>query len=268
MARAMTEHGADDELATRLDLALHERLDNDLSVNVAALAAGGRRRARRIRSQRLGAAAGVLAVLIAVPVGWQLATASRPNSTQSAALLPEQKARAADEVPDSVGFAASELPPGSTLTGAGAGASSGSVDPELVAGLDCVGPTGTAAAAPGATDNAQQRQWRWSGATDVSLTVTRWASTDAAADALTTLADNTGTCTWTDPVETQSDTIAGSNQTWAGNSTVDGRSQVHVIVRVDEMVAGLQVTGSDAESATELADSLATLEVEKLKAAD
>ena len=49
MARAMTEHGADDELATRLDLALHERLDNDLSVNVAALAAGGRRRARRLR---------------------------------------------------------------------------------------------------------------------------------------------------------------------------------------------------------------------------
>jgi hypothetical protein len=264
----MTEHGADDELATRLDLALHERLDGDGSVNVAALAAGGRRRARRIRSQRLGAAAGVLAVVIAVPVGWQLATAPRPNSTQSAALLPEQHKRAADAVPDVAGFTASELPPGSTLTGAGAGASSGSVDPELVAGLDCVGPTGTAAARPGATDNAQQRQWRWSGATDVSLTVTRWASTDAAADALTTLANGTGTCTWNDPVEVQSYAVSGSDQTWAGSTTLDGRAQVHVIVRVAETVAGLQVTGSDVESATELADSLATLEVEKLRTAD
>jgi len=266
MARAMTEQGADGELAARLDLALHERLD-DTSVNTAALAAGSRRRARRVRSQRLGVAAAALAVVIAVPVGWQLATAPRPTGLQNAALLPEQIDRAAAEVPASVGFTASELPPGASLTGAGAGASSGSVDPELVAGLDCAGPTGSAAASPGATDNAQQRQWRWSGPTDVALTVTRWASTDAAADAVTSLTGNTSTCTWNDPVQVEPNAVAGSNQTWSGSSTAGGRAQVHVIVRVDEMVAGLQVTGADPEAVSELADSLATLEVDKLRQA-
>ncbi|GAB3241414.1 hypothetical protein [Kineosporia babensis] len=262
----MTEQGADDELAARLDVALHERL-HESSVDVGALAAGSRRRSRRLRSQRLGAAVGALAVLIAVPVGWQLATVEKsPTGDLGAVLLPKQEQRAAAEVPDSVGFTESELPPGSTLTGAAAGASSGSVDPELIDGLSCAGPTGTAE--PGVTDNAQQREWRWSGETEVSLTVTRWASTDAASDAITTLATNTSGCTWNDPVEELSHEVSGSQQTWASTSAADGRSVVRMLVRVDELVAGVQIAGDDAEAAAELADSLATLEVEKLRQVD
>ncbi|MBT0771341.1 hypothetical protein KIH74_20555 [Kineosporia sp. J2-2] len=265
----MTEHGADDELAARLDVALHERLD-DTTVDVAALAAGGRRRARHVRTQRLGAAVGALAVLIAVPVGWQLASADRPTDVQSAALLPRQQEQAAEGVPESVGFTAGELPAGSTLSGAAAGASSGSVDPALVAGLNCAssGPSGTAAAQPGSTDNAQQREWRWSGSSDVALTVTRWASTDAAADALTTLAGDTGNCTWNDPVDILRTEVEGSQQTWAAASTTDGRSVVRVVVRVDELVAGVQVVGTDQEDATELAETLAAAEVQKLEQVD
>lgn len=261
----MAEQGADDELAARLDVALQERL-GESSVDVKALAAGSRRRARRVRSQRVGALTGALALLIAVPVGWQLATAERPTDMQGAVLLPKQEHRAADEVPESVGFTESELPPGSTLTGAGAGASSGSVDPELVDGLNCAGPTG--AAKPGATDNAQQREWRWSGDAEVSLTVTRWGSTDAAADALTTLSNGTGGCSWKEPVEPAAQEISGSDQTWASTSTSDGHSVARVLVRVDELVAGVQVADQDPETAAELAGSLATTEVQKLRELD
>ncbi|GLY14013.1 hypothetical protein LWF15_03060 [Kineosporia rhizophila] len=261
----MTEQGADAELAARLDVALHERL-SESSVDVAALAAGSRRRSRRVRSQRLGAAVGALAVLVAVPVGWQLATAEQSTDSVSAVLLPKHEQRAAAEVPESLGFSASELPPGVSLTGAAAGASSGSVDPELVDGLSCAGPTGTAQ--PGVTDNAQQREWRWSGDTEVSLTVTRWPSTDAAADALTGLTTGIGGCSWNQPVEVLPHEVTGSEQTWAGSSTADGRAVVRMLVRVNELVAGVQVAGSDEETAAELADSLATIEVEKLTALD
>jgi len=262
----MTEKGADDELASRLDVALHDRLD-DTSVDVGALAAGGRRRARRLRSQRLGAAAAALAVLIAVPAGWQLATAQRPTDMQGAVLLPKQEDRAADEVPDSVAFSLSELPPDSTLTGAAAGASSGSVDPKLVAGLNCVGASGSAATDPDAADNAQQREWRWSSSTnDISLIVTRWADTGAATSALTALATDTSTCTWNDPVEVIAYDVLGADQTWVGSTTSNGESVVRMIVRVNELIAGVQVSGTDEEALTELADSLATSEVDKLRA--
>ncbi|WP_285593129.1 hypothetical protein [Kineosporia sp. NBRC 101731] len=259
----MTEQGADDELAARLDVALHERLDGT-TVNVAALAAGSRRRARLVRTRRTAALAGVLAVVVAVPVGWQLATAQRPTAVQGAALMPQQEH--AKVVPDSVGFTESELPSGARLSGAAASASSGSVDPELVAGLNCAGPSGAAATAPGATDNAQQREWRWTTSnTDVSLTVTRWASVDAAADALTTLANDTGNCTWNDPVEVLNHEVAGSQQTWAAAATSDGQSVVRTVVRVDELVAGIQVSGDDLEDTTELARSLAAAEAGKLQ---
>lgn len=262
----MTEHGAEDELAARLDVALHERLD-ETSVDVGALAAGSRRRARRVRAQRRAAVAGLLAVVIAVPVGWELATAQRPTDIQGAVLLPKQEDRAADPVPDSVAFDLSELPPDSTLTGAAAGASSGSVDPALVAGLNCVGPSGEAATDTAAADNAQQRVWRWSGGTsDISLTVTRWADTAAAADALTGLAANTSGCTWNEPVSATPYEVLDADQTWLGISTANGESVVRMVVRVDELIAGVQVTGTDEEALTELADSLATSEVEKLRA--
>ncbi|GAB6899933.1 hypothetical protein [Kineosporia succinea] len=258
----MTEQGVDDELAARLDVALHERL-GATNVDVAALAAGSRRRSRRVRTQRIGAAVGALAVLIAVPAGWQLATAERPASLQAAALLPKQ--HDAEPVPEAAGFSEADLPEGSSLSGAAAGASSGSVDPELVSGLNCAGPTGAAAATPGSTDNAQQREWRWTGEkNDVSLIVTRWASTDAAADALTSLANDTSTCTWSDPVEVLPLEVAGSQQTWAAGATTDGQAVVRTVVRVRELVAGVQVSGDDLEETTELARELAESEIGKL----
>jgi hypothetical protein len=82
----MVHNDSDEELAARLDSAL--RTDLGLtSVDVGALLEGSRRRARRVRSQRIAAIAAAAALVVAVPVSYELI---RPEGqvVQPAAMLP------------------------------------------------------------------------------------------------------------------------------------------------------------------------------------
>jgi hypothetical protein len=83
----MVHDDSDEELAARLDSALQADLGST-RVDVAALLDGSRRRARRVRSQRFAAMAAVAALVVAVPVSYEVIRPERNRTVQPAAMLP------------------------------------------------------------------------------------------------------------------------------------------------------------------------------------
>jgi hypothetical protein len=83
----MVHNDSDEELAARLDSALRSGL-GATSVDVGALLDGSRRRARRVRSQRIAAIAAAGALVVAVPVSYEVIRPERNQVVQPAAMLP------------------------------------------------------------------------------------------------------------------------------------------------------------------------------------
>jgi hypothetical protein len=83
----MVDDDSDEMLGARLDSALRTRLDLD-QVDVGTLLQGSRRRARRVRTQRIAAVAAASVLVVALPVGYEVLNPAGRGSAPPAALLP------------------------------------------------------------------------------------------------------------------------------------------------------------------------------------
>jgi hypothetical protein len=93
----MVHDDPDDELAARLDSALRTGLGST-SVDVVALLDGSRRRARRVRSQRLAAVVAAAVLVVAVPLSYEVIRPDPNGVVQPAALMPSSSLT---QLPDS-----------------------------------------------------------------------------------------------------------------------------------------------------------------------
>lgn len=222
----MVDNGSDEQLGVLLDSALRGGL-RDGQVDVGALTQGSRQRARQIRHRRVAAVSGIAALVVAVPVGYQVISDHPNGSTHAdtAALIPSGAAR----LP--AAFTAAELPAGMTLA-----STSKTVDGP-VPGLSCDWPR-----APKA---GQRWVWKGSNGATVTLTVTRWAS---AAPVLNDVVKGAA-CQWSEPpVNEARGTIDGSDYWAAGVGT-----SLRALLRSGNSIAGIQVTGLSSTTLAELA---------------
>jgi hypothetical protein len=298
-ARSSDYSDSEEVLGARLDSALRANLGSN-GVNVAALLDGSRSRARRVRAQRIAAMAAAGALVVAVPVSYELIrpepnsvvqpAAMLPSSSRPAAVLPtshpavtqtrsptptvprpsrpflakskptrttEASSKPAEftvyAIPDSLAFTADELPAGLTVNYDGAGA-----NVPTVLGQSC-DPSNPKAAKP-----ITGRQWTWvddSGkmtATTVDLTVTGWHS-GTGKRAFDELVSDTGYCHWSDPQTKVDFHPATCDQSWAGTSTFASLHHGKAVVRLGDVIAGIQVQeASGIQEAAKVANALAT----------
>jgi hypothetical protein len=252
----MVHNDSDEELAARLDSALRAGLSVN-HVDVAALLAGSRRRARRLRSQRVIAMAAAAAMLVAVPVGYEVI---RPNPTglaQPAALLPSalptlrpstlRPTASAPPTPLVVDLPPNPVPRKSRLTSTpetslkvtgsavypipdSLAFTAAELPADLKLDLDVAGakqPTvsgqGCDPGNPKAARPITGRQWSWvdsSGkmtSTTVNLVVTGW-KTGVGRQAFDELVADTGHCVWVDRQTKVDFSSAQSDQSWSGTS--------------------------------------------------
>jgi hypothetical protein len=252
----MVPDSSDDQLSTWLGSALRADLASD-QVDVDALLTGSRRRARRLRSQRIGAAAVAAVLLVGVPAGLEV---FRPGDEvgPSAAMLPSSAGRVSghSRIPSSLAFTRAELPAG--LAPVAESRSAGSLAQlPVVAGQDCSASTGAPLVG---------RKWSWSSAeapgASVELVVTGWAPGSATA-ALTGLDGSGGACRWLEPQTAHAFTADHSDQSWSGRSASGSRA----VVRVGDWIAGVEVADpADPASALPLAQKLARAEASRLAA--
>jgi hypothetical protein len=258
---------SDERLGALLDAALPSRLGVD-QVDARALLRGSRRRARQIRTQRIAALSAAAVLVVAVPVGYEVISPSSATSVQSGstALLPSRSASRGALGPDrtisdALAFTAEELPRGLTLYWASA-PSTGS--PTTVNGQNCQ------LTEPAGRRPISGRQWLWSTNTGklndlgVTLTVTRWAS-GTGAQALAELAADTGSCRWSNPQVERSFGAAHTDGTWASTSSGGGLNYARSIIRVGDLIAGVEVQDPNGVAAAAvLADHLARIEAGRL----
>jgi hypothetical protein len=246
-----------DPLESRLSEALRSGLA-DTPVDAAALVVGAQRRVRRVRQRRAAGIAAAVALVLAVPVGYEVVHPSSSKYGTPAALLPARSPSPVATLPDSLAFPAAQLPAGLTLD-----LSLVSDRVPVVAGQQC----GTGAGPRPRTG----RQWSWShggadaAAMSVNLTVTRWADASAAFAAL--VAD-TGVCRWVDRPAPASFTARGASSSWAATSDFSTLHYGRAVVRVGDLVAGVEVqspAGSAQARAT--AENLVSSIVPRLKRA-
>jgi hypothetical protein len=86
---------SDETLGARLDSALRSGLDLG-QVDVATLVEGSRHRARQVRTRRIAAAVASAALVLAVPVGYEVVNPGGQTSSQPAAMLPSGSRSPAD----------------------------------------------------------------------------------------------------------------------------------------------------------------------------
>jgi hypothetical protein len=281
----VVDNDSDEQLGALLESTLRTHLGTD-QVDARALIRGSRRRAKRVRSQRIAALTTAAVLVVAVPVGYEVISPDPHGVAQPAAMLPSNQAALtpggahptqrstspqspsgsagadpARAIPDSLAFGAAELPSGLTLYWA-SGPSAGS---PTVNGQDCQ------AADASSSRPITGRQWLWSTnsgkLTDlgVTLTVTSWAP-GSGSRALADLIHNTGACRWSDPQQVRAFTASDSDQSWASTSS---RGQLHYarsVIRVGDVIAGIEVQHPDGtKAAAVLADHLARIEAKQLQ---
>jgi hypothetical protein len=260
----VADNDSDEQLGALLDSALRTHQPSD-HVDVAALAAGSRRRARQIRSRRTGLIGAAAALLVAVPVGYQVLAPNPHGSagSESAALLPSG---AAHGIPNSMALSPAELPKGLTLTSQGA----------LPAGSAPASGLACRSKAIAGSQPLSGRQWRWGSSADgtaVTLTISRWAGgTGKKVFADLAAGIGQGRCHWADPQVLRHDAaIAATDDTWASKSDQTdqpdqrGVGRAHTLIRVADLIAAVDVRDlAGAEAAAEVADRLAATEAKHL----
>jgi hypothetical protein len=255
----------DDELAHRLDGALRSGLAGG-PVDAQALLAGSHRRATRVRQRRLAGVGAAVALVLAVPVGYEVMHPGASDTAPPAALLPSSPATTAGStgrptgprpspvaIPGSLSLTAAELPAG--------------LKPELdlkganvatVPGQQC-----QSLAAAGLRPVAG-RQWTWtdgSGRTTaltVSLIVTRWAP-GTGTTAFDDLAADTGYCRWSDPQALRPFAPSGVDDAWAATSSFSTLRYGRAAIRIGDLIAAVEVQHpGGVKVAAELAEQLVT----------
>ena len=289
----MVDDDSDEMLGARLDSALRSGLAL-AEVDVESLVVGSRRRARRVRSRRIAGAVTTTALVVGVPVGYEVVHPGAAGTAPPAALLPSHpgvtdlirptarpnpviapsavppteadtsltyssKGQAAPTaIPELFAFTAAELPPGLTLQRRSAADGGLLVDGQICSGPERPRP-------------AVGRQWIWStdpGQADdlsVSLTVTAWAAGQAAT-AFATVVEPTGNCTWKDPQTPRVLPEMAAERSWASTSDVKGEHYARAVVQVGDGIVGVQVRHpKTVAAATEIADRLAKVQVSRLQ---
>jgi hypothetical protein len=296
----MVNDDSDESLGTRLDSALRAGLDSD-QVDVATLLQGTRRRAKRVRTRRTAAVTAVAALVLAVPVGYELLNPQPGATAPPAMILPSSSGSAgartlAPTARPNPTAAASAVPPsgpvtpaldlavtGSTVTGNVASLPftatelPAGLDPTprltlntgevLVAGQDCGRASSTAVPDPRPVAGWQ---WLWSpgpkadAGRRISLTVTGWAAGDAAIAVKNTIA-GTGHCRWESPQKPYPLTGFPSEESWASTSSDAGHYSARAIVRIGDGIAGIEVQDPDGTAAAaKIANRLAAIEAARL----
>lgn len=299
----MLDDDSDDRLGSRLDSALHTVLDVD-RVDIQTLVQGSRRRARRIRTQRIAAMTVTAGLVLGVPVGYEVINPGAGGDATTAVMLPSAPARTRAGGPiDRSNPAPTAVPSAVVPSATGSAAPSNGVPPtvpdpitvaptsipdgfafapaDLPAGLvrDPASRKATAALVDGQNCDpssqgprpAVSRQWVWAddqGQGDelsVSLTVSGWEPAEAAT-AFTAAVDETGYCRWEEPQQSRIRLGVSADQVWASTSELDGQHFARVVVRVGAEIAGIQVRHPKGSgAATKLADRLAQIEVSRLR---
>jgi hypothetical protein len=263
----------DEVLGARLYSALRPG-PADQPVDVQALLEGSHRRVRQVRHRRMAAVVAAGALVLAVPVGYEVTHPGASNIPQPAALIPSGTASGpvggarsspvrsppGRTIPDSLAVTAAQLPPGLVpeldLT---------SVNLPTVAGQQCQSQDAVSARP------LAGRQWTWTDGTGrttaltVSLTVTRWPA-GAGRQAFADLVEDRGFCRWTDPQTIRPFPMA-ADDSWASTSTVATLRYARSVVRDGDVIAGVEVQDSaGTRAAAALADGLATDVSQRLKA--
>lgn len=252
------QHGS--PLERRLRAALHEGLDGD-PVPTAALVAGARTGAARIRRRRRAVAAGVTAlVVVAVPAGLNVLdrgagpgpthVASPPPSTETSPApspsgLPTElvSLAAPDAFPDDARLQPGDFDrPLELLLDLGDYA-----DVPVVSGQEC-------AAGPGGRPSAG-RVWSWaeerSNALDqlqVHLTLTGWAGGGGSA-ALADVVGDAGRCRWSDPVSEVDVAELPGDGRWAGQSRDTRPPRGYAVVQLGDVLVAVTVHHPDGAAA-------------------
>jgi hypothetical protein len=254
----MVHDDSDEELAARLDSALQADLGS-ARVDVAALLDGSRRRARRVRSQRFAAITAVAALVVAVPVSYEVIRPERNRTVQPVEMLPSSSLTAMPwsnrPTPDPTRTpeATASLPstpapndskltskPRVTLKTAGSAIyripdsvafTAAELPDGLTLTLDVAGAKQPTVAGqvcdpgnPKAVRPITGRQWSWvdSSGSMTSTTVNLIVTgwkTGTGTEAFRELVANTGYCQWLDPQTVVDFSTPASDQTWSGTST-------------------------------------------------
>lgn len=247
-----------DPLEKRLSEALQSGL-SDSPVDTPGLLDGTHRRVRRVRQRRVAGIAAAVALVLAVPVGYEVAHPESSEYGTPAAMLPSQSSPSPiATLPDSLAFSASELPPGVRLD-----LSLVSDRVPAVSGQQCSAGAGLRP--------KTGHQWSWSNggsdatAVTVNLIVTRWSDASAA---FTELATDTGLCRWVDPPTRHAFSAAGAASSWAGTSDFSSLHYGRAVVRVGNLLAGVEVQSpAGTEAALNTAERLVTSLTPRLRKA-
>ncbi|HST83295.1 MAG TPA: hypothetical protein VLL08_16280 [Kineosporiaceae bacterium] len=280
---------SDEMLGERLDSALRAGLGHH-RVDVESLLHGSQRRAKRVRTQRIAAVVAAAALVVAVPVGYEVVnpgpgavappavlipSSSRPAATHDGrptarpdpAAVPSAVPPSAEDgqspIPDAFAFTAAELPPGLEVN-----SGSQQVNLPLVEGLPCAGPQNRPTPAAG-------RRWLWSAAPgtadelSVSLTVTGWATGKASA-AFADTVKAARSCPDGDSIDLSSPAVVvpggPEGQVWAATSEAGGRHYSRALVQIGDKIVGVQVQHpKSVAAATELANKLVGLQIVRLR---
>jgi hypothetical protein len=293
----MVDDDSDEMLGARLDSALRTRLDLD-QVDVGTLLQGSRRRARRVRTQRIAAVAAASVLVVALPVGYEVINPAGRGSAPPAALLPSSSRPPVTHPAGPINQPNPTAVP-SPVPPSGTGFASATTVPtsipetfvsipgdELPAGVSfdrTVPNTGQVQVAGQqcgrlASDQPQQvrpvdgRQWMWSAGSakadvlSISLTVTSWAEGESAT-AFKQAVAGTGNCRWTDPQKPRAPSPPGSlgSQSWGSTSSSGDRHYARTLVRIGNGIIGIEVTDpAGSGPAADLADRLMRLQVARM----
>jgi hypothetical protein len=240
---------SDEQLGARLDSALQAGLESD-QVDVAGLLTGSRRRARRLRSQRITLVAAVAVLMIGVPAGLEV---FRPNAGAGPPAVMLGSTSAPASALGSSRFRPGELPPGLVLA-----------DQTAHNGLPIV--AGEVCEANGTPASPAGRQWTWqtknkADGLSVRLVVTHWTP-GTAARPFDDLVQSTGSCTWPVPQTVQKFTdargLSSSDETWSAGSTRSGVDYGRAVIRTGDWIAGVEVRDPSGQAAAvKLAQELA-----------
>jgi hypothetical protein len=287
----MVASDSDEQLSARLDSALRTGLESD-QVDVAQLLSGSRSRARQLRTQRFGLVVAAVVLVVALPVGLQVARPRIGAEQGPSAVMVHSPHPTVHPAPSPVskddtgatggGTAASH--PGNEPPGAQLEARAWDLLPAnltirssrdlsattvaIVGGLRC--PSVNQAARQAGLADASQWIWgpakkaRQAGFT-VTLSYTTWA-TGQAGSAFVAQTHGGGGCHWSAPqVRVLLDEpLAGD--AWAATSSSNGVDAVRIALRINDDIVGVEVQGGDTAAALSLAKQVAHAEAEEMAA--
>jgi hypothetical protein len=250
----------DDELGERLGRALHDHLGDDRGapVDLPALIEGSRGRARQLRQRRIGLAVAGAVLVVAVPLAAEVI--SSPQASPPAAVI--SSAAPAPLLPGSLAFTSAELPAGLTEQPV----------PEPAAGLPLVTGLACPERAPGGARPRIARQWSWGQAAAgragvrVTLTVSDWDRSAAAAAAVNDLAAGSGPCRFSPQPASSSGALPAGAQLWTTTALQGSGSVSWAVVRVGGLVAGIEVRDPRSRTAGDLTGVLAGVAAKRLSA--